>query len=102
MTEDEIKLMPEGMVTVQPAKTQQISDCCELLVCPFCGGEPELDTLRYYKPIVGESVHKSVSIYCTGDSGCPVEMMFCYADFPDFTVEQLTELAKEFWNKRAH
>ena len=76
------------------------SECCDLLVCPFCGGEPELDTSRYYKPIVGSDVHKSVSVYCTSETGCPAEMMFCYADFPDFTVEQLADLAKEFWNKR--
>ncbi len=79
----------------------ETSDLTSLLPCPFCGGEPELDTQRGYRPVSGGGFGTSVAIYCADEDGCPADMSICREEVPEATTEQLVDTLTEFWNNRA-
>lgn len=69
----------------------------DLLPCPFCGGEPEMDTLRSYRNITTGRLGDGVSIYCTG---CSADMMMCRADHPGMETEEIIYVMRDAWNRR--
>ena len=70
-----------------------------LLNCPFCGGEAELDTRRPYRGMDGK-LGDSVAVYCTGEDGCPADMQICREDAVGATTDQLIEELSALWNSR--
>lgn len=70
----------------------------DLLCCPFCGNEAELDTMRGYRDLGSGRVGNEVAIYC---NTCPCDMSICREDVPEATTEQLVEELTEIWNRRA-
>ena len=76
------------------------SENSDLLCCPFCGCDAELDTHRAYRCIDGR-MGDAVAIYCAGEDYCPADMSICREDAQGATTEQLTAELKEFWNRRA-
>ncbi len=71
----------------------------DLLCCPYCGCDAELDAYRAYRGIDGK-IGAAVAIYCTGENGCPADMSICHADDQGATIEQLISELTEFWNMR--
>ena len=67
------------------------------LDCPFCGGSPEVDTLRGYRALDDGSIGSGVAIYCTS---CQAEMMLCREDLPECDTDELLTMLLDSWNKR--
>jgi hypothetical protein len=78
------------------AKTIETMKDLKLSLCPFCGGRAELDTHRGYRAMNGR-LGNAVAMYCTK---CNADMMLCYEDFPQYNVEELTQMLANNWNKR--
>ena len=69
----------------------------ELLPCPFCGGETEIDIMQVYRRLDSARISNQVAIYCTS---CNAHMSCDPNEInvdPDHVVAELTEA----WNKRA-
>ena len=70
----------------------------ELKPCPFCVGDPEIDSRRSYRNISTDNPETGCAIYCTG---CGAQMMICYSDVWDWPREDVAAHLTEAWNKRA-
>lgn len=70
----------------------------ELKPCPFCGGDSELDTFRYFIDIYTGRPDDGVAIHCIGE--CHAEMTLCRADVPDLSIEEIASVLTEHWNRR--
>lgn len=68
-----------------------------LLPCPFCGGEAEMDTMRGYLTVPDGRLDNAVAIYC---AACGVDQSICRADHHDLDTDQLISIVTEAWNKR--
>lgn len=69
----------------------------DLKPCPFCGGDPEMDTLRAYRNISTGRLGDGVAVYCTA---CSADMMMCRADHPGMETEDMINVMRDEWNKR--
>lgn len=69
-----------------------------LLPCPFCGGEPERDTMHSYRSLHRGSLGTAAAIYCTA---CDAHMLRCYEDHPGELREDVMADLAETWNRRA-
>lgn len=65
----------------------------KLKLCPFCGGQAELDTKRGFREFVSGKISDAVAVYCTQ---CSAEISVCIPDVPDIQPEQLVDM----WNTR--
>lgn len=70
----------------------------DLLPCPFCGGEAELDTQRGYRALSSGRLGNACAVYCTK---CEADMTICLEDVPGWTVEEAAQYVTERWNTRA-
>lgn len=71
-----------------------MTDDINLLPCPFCGGDAEMDTRQGYLALgTGRPGHR-IAVYCRS---CNADMGVCIEDVPDITPEQVAEM----WNRRA-
>jgi len=68
----------------------------QLLPCPFCCGDAEMDTRQGYRAINGNFGSRCV-IYCLK---CTAEQSFCKEDW-DGDRENLAIYVTELWNARA-
>lgn len=69
----------------------------DLLPCPFCGGEAELDTQRGYRALSSGRLGNACAAYCTK---CEADMTICLEDVPDWSVEEAAQYVTERWNTR--
>lgn len=60
--------------------------------CPFCGGDAELDTRKWFKSGTGK-IEEGIAVYCLQ---CPAEISIFMADVPDIDDETIASL----WNAR--
>ena len=65
--------------------------------CPFCGGDPEIDTNQYYRSLSTGEIGSRVVIYCTN---CDAEIGFCTEDAPDVDPTLLLHDVLGKWNNR--
>jgi hypothetical protein len=65
----------------------------ELLPCPFCGGDAEMDTQQSYRNISTARLETGVAIYCRE---CPAQVMLCRGDLPDLHPDEVIAI----WNRR--
>ncbi len=72
----------------------------ELLPCPFCGCEAEVNTRQTYRELDSGRLGEAVAINCTGEDGCPAGMHICKEDAPEATTDQLLEELSSLWNRR--
>ena len=73
-------------------------DAGELLLCPFCGGEAEMDTQRAYRNIETSHVEDAVAIYCLS---CSADMTMCKRDVRPMSDEDIIEALRDQWNRRS-
>lgn len=71
----------------------------DLLPCPFCGGEAELDSQRGYAQYPSGKPGSGVAIYC---ATCSADMHLCREDMPDISTEEMVGVLTNEWNRRAH
>lgn len=69
----------------------------ELKPCPFCGGAPELDTMRAYRALGSAKLSGAVAIYCCD---CAADIALCWDDYPTHHVDDLIGMVTEAWNRR--
>lgn len=70
----------------------------DLLPCPFCGGNAELDTRRSYRKIGSGDLDDAVAVYCLE---CTADHMACRADHIGLTTNDLVDIVSAAWNRRA-
>lgn len=70
----------------------------DLLPCPFCGGEAELDTQRGYRALSSGRLGNACAAYCTK---CEADMTICLEDVPGWSLEEAAQYVTECWNARA-
>lgn len=70
----------------------------DLLPCPFCGGNAELDTRRSYRKIGSGDLDDAVAVYCLE---CTADHMACRADHIGLTTDDLVDMVSAAWNRRA-
>ena len=68
----------------------------DLKSCPFCNGEAEMDTSRYFAKL-GGGTGKAVSIYCRE---CSADYTICRDDVPELSAEDCVVLVETAWNTR--
>lgn len=68
-----------------------------LLPCPFCGGEAELDTAQAYRALSGGALGSRAVVYCTR---CGADMGFCYEDARGTPREDIVNQVVDDWNRR--
>lgn len=68
-----------------------------LAPCPFCGGEAENDSQRYYRNATTGRPETAAAVYCTK---CNADMTWCYRDTPEVEPEHAMSLLVERWNTR--
>jgi len=71
----------------------------ELLPCPFCGGDPELDTQQAYRALSSGRVGTRFVIYCTS---CNADMGYCHEDIESSNHEATDREIIAAWNRRDH
>lgn len=70
----------------------------DLLPCPFCGGEAELDTQRGYRALSSGRLGNACAAYCTK---CEADMTTCLEDVPGWSLDEAAHYVTECWNTRA-
>ncbi|MBL8505907.1 MAG: Lar family restriction alleviation protein [Methylobacillus glycogenes] len=71
----------------------------ELLPCPFCGGDAELDTMQFFIATETGKSENRAAVYCT--SGCTADIGLCYSDLSDYSKEDVAHKVIDMWNTRA-
>ena len=66
----------------------------DLLNCPFCGGEAELDEHQEYRNISTGTLESAIAVYC---STCGAQHSICRGDIPDIQPAEVIEM----WNRRS-
>jgi hypothetical protein len=69
-----------------------------LLPCPFCGGAAEMDSRQGYRALSDGRIGSAVAIYCVA---CSAQHTACHRDHPDMQVDDICEMVRSWWNKRA-
>lgn len=64
----------------------------DLLPCPFCGGDAEMDTKQAFRAMNGR-MEDAIAVYCRQ---CVAQIDVCYSDVPDIEPSQVVEM----WNTR--
>ena len=68
----------------------------ELKPCPFCGGQPEMMTQKFFEELVEEHGHACIAIECPN---CDLSLHDHTSDENDYFVRAF--IITEKWNRRA-
>lgn len=77
-------------------KPQADAKAVDVLPCPFCGGDAEMDTMQGYCSLKGV-LGSQVAIYCTK---CSASQSLCREDHRELSHDDLIFAAKDLWNQR--
>ena len=70
----------------------------ELLPCPFCGGDAEIDAIQGFCTMFSGRLENRFAISCTS---CTADMGFCYSDVESIHHETAIQQTIKDWNTRA-